>query len=271
MPSVRTPYKTDLDDETYAFMLPYLVLRPEDAPQRIHPLREVLNALFYVARTGVQWEYLPHDFPPPETVRQQAKRWFEAGCFENILHDLRVMVRLQEGRAEQPTAMILDSRTLQSTPESGARAGYNGGKRRKGTKIHMAVDTLGNLLTLLATPANEGDRASVVDLCVEVQDITGVTVEVAYVDGGYTGLETAVKAAEEGGVELVVVKRPEATKGFIVLPKRWVVERSFGWLSRFRRLGRDLERLQSMLVGFHFVAFCILLANKLSTLTTNSC
>ncbi len=116
--------------------------------------------------------------------------------------------------------MILDSRTLQSTPESGSRAGYNGGKRRKGTRIHRAVDTLGNLLTLLTTPANEGDRASVVDLCVEVQDITGVTVEVAYVDGGYTGLETAVKAAEEGGVELVVVKRSEATKGFITSDAR---------------------------------------------------
>jgi len=222
MMAVRKPYKSDLDDETYAFMLPYLLLRPEDAPQRIHPLREVVGALFYVARTGVQWDYLPHEFPPPETVRQQAQHWFEAGCFENMLHDLRVMVRLHQGRAQQPTAMILDSRTLQSTPESGARAGYNGGKRCKGTKIHMAVDTLGNLLTVLATPANEGDRASVVDLCVQAQDINGVSVEVAYVDTGYTGLETAVKAAEEGYVELVVVKRPEATQGFILLPKRWV-------------------------------------------------
>ena len=261
----RRAYKTDLDDDTYFFMLPYLLLRPEDAPQRVHPIREVLNALFYVVRTGVQWAYLPHDFPPSEVVRQQAQRWFDAGCFENMLHDLRSLSRVQQGRNAEPTAVIIDSRTLQSTPESGARAGYDGGKKRKGTKVHMVVDTLGHLLTVLATPANEQDRAQVKELCLEVQDITGVKVEVAFVDGGYTGQETARQAAEQGGVELIVVKRSDTAKGFVVLPKRWVVERSFAWLSRFRRLGRDLERLPQTLLGFHVLAFCFLLSRKLLT------
>ena len=140
MATIRNGYKSDLDDETYAFMLPfllYLLLRPEDASQRTHPLCEVLkrwsqqltlgcNVLGKAAPPGpARWECLPHDFPPPESVRQQAKRWFNAGYFENLLHDLRVMVRLQEGRAQQPIAMILDSRTPQSTPESGSRAGCN--------------------------------------------------------------------------------------------------------------------------------------------------
>ncbi len=259
----RRAYPSDLDDETYQFMLPYLLLSPEDAPQRQYALRDVLNALFYVVRTGVQWRYLPHDLPPGETVRQQAQRWFEAGCFENMLRDLRIFSRLQHARGEEPTAVILDSRTLQSTPESGSRAGYDGGKKRKGTKVHIVVDTLGHLLTLMSTPANEQDRAQVHELCVQVQEVTGVKVEVAFADQGYTGQETAQDAAD-GGVELIVVKRPEATKGFVLLPKRWVVERSFAWLSRFRRLGRDLERLPEMLLGFHTLAFCLLLSTKLA-------
>lgn len=258
----RRGYPSDLDDETYQFMLPYLLLSPENAPQRKHKVRDVLNALSYVARSGVQWEFLPHDLPPAEAVRQQAQRWFEAGCFENMLHDLRILLRGLAGKKGDPTAVVIDSRTLQSTPESGGRAGYDGGKKRKGTKVHIAVDTLGHLLALTATPANEQDRSQVHDLCLEVQEATGVKVEMAFVDQGYTGQETATRAAE-AGVELMVVKRPEATKGFILLPKRWVVERSFAWLARFRRLGRDLERLQSTLLGFHVFAFCLLLSAKL--------
>lgn len=258
----RRAYPSDLDDETYQFMLPYLLLSPLDAPQRKHAHRDVLDALAYVARSGVQWDFLPHDFPPPEVVRQQAARWFEAGCFENMLHDLRILSRGLQGKKGDPTVVIIDSRTLQSTPESGGRAGYDGAKKRKGTKVHIAVDTLGHLLALTATPANEQDRAQVHDLCLEVQEVTGVSVEVAFVDQGYTGQETA-RSAAKAGVELVVVKRPGASKGFILLPKRWVVERSFAWLSRFRRLGRDLERLHATLVGIHVFAFCLLLSAKL--------
>lgn len=261
----RRAYPSDIDDDTYHFLVPYLVLKPEFAPQRRHPLREVLNALFWVARTGAQWAYLPHDFPPAEVVRSQAQRWFEAGCFENAAHDLRILSRVQQNRKGEPTAVIIDSRTLQSTPESGSRAGFDGAKKRKGTKVHIAVDTLGHLLAVLTSPANEQDRAQVKDLCLEVQEATGATVEVAFVDQGYTGQDTARHAAE-GGVELIVVKRQEATKGFILLPRRWVVERSFAWLSRFRRLGRDLERLSSTLVGFHFLAVCLLLTTKLHPL-----
>lgn len=258
----RTGYPTDLDDETYQFMLPYLLLTKEDAAQRKYPIRDVLNALFWMVRSGAPWEYLPNDFPPAEVVRQQAQRWFDHHCFEDMVHDLRIMTRVQQKKNAQPTAVIIDSRTLQSTPESGSRAGYDGAKKKKGTKIHLVVDTLGDLLTVLATPANEQDRAQVGQLCKEVQHLTGVNVEVAFVDQGYTGKKPAQQAAEQG-VELIVVKHHEAKKGFILLPRRWVVERSFGWLSRFRRLGRDLERLSSTLVGFHFVAFAILLSNKL--------
>ena len=261
----RRGYPSDVDDDTYLFLLPYLLLSPLEASQRKYAIREVLNALLWVARTGAQWAYLPHDFPPAETVRQQAHRWFEAGCFENAAHDLRLLCRIEKTRNGEPSAIIIDSRTLQSTPESGHRAGYDGAKKRKGTKVHLAVDTLGHLLAVLTTPANEQDRAQVKDLCLEVQEATGVSVEVAFADQGYTGEQTALEATQ-ARVELIVVKRPEATKGFILLPKRWVVERSFAWLARFRRLGRDLERLPSTLIGFHFLAACILLCNNLKPL-----
>ncbi len=142
------------------------------------------------------------------------------------MDDLRVLLRLAEGRSEQPTAVILDSRTLQSTPESGGRAGYDGGKRKKGSKVHIAVDTLGYLLGLVVTPANEQDRAQVQELAQQVQDITGENVEIAFVDQGYTG-EQAAQDATAQGIQLQVVKLPEAKKGFVLLPRRWVVERSF--------------------------------------------
>src|SRR5207248_8646600 len=157
--------------------------------------------------------------------------------------------------------VILDGRTLQSTPESGVRAGYDGYKRKKGSKVHAAVDTLGHLLALKVTPANEQERAQVGELIAAVQQATGEKVEVAFADQGYTGEEPAQQAARQG-VRLVVVKLEEARKGFVLLPKRWVVERSFAWAARFRRLARDYERLPETLAGLHFLVFAILMLSR---------
>src|SRR5262245_26200110 len=162
----------------------------EDAPQREPPLREVFNGLRWLVRTGAPWRWMPHDLPPWEAVYQQTQRWLKAGVFASLVHDLRELLRLAAGRNAKPTAAIFDSRTLQSMPESGARAEYDGAKRRKGSKTHMAVDTLGHLLALHDTPANEQDRAQVGQLAEAVQEVTGENVELAYVDQGYTG-ETA--------------------------------------------------------------------------------
>src|SRR5688500_11859613 len=165
---------------------------------------------------------MPNDLPPWEIVYQQAQRW---------------------------------------PPESGARAGYDGAKRRKGSKVHLAVDTLGHLLALCVTAADEQDRAQVSELAKRVQEETGETVEIAFVDQGYTG-ENATDAAEEHGIKLEVAPLPTAKRGFVLLPRRWVVERSFGWMSRFRRLARDYERLPETLAGLHFLAFTILLLSR---------
>ena len=254
--STRTPYPSDVSDDEWAFVAPYLTLLSETAGQRRHNVREVFNGVRYIVKTGAHWRMLPHDLPPWPVVYQQMRRWMDAGCFETIVHDLRVLLRRMAGRAASPTAVILDSRTLQSTAESGSRAGYDGHKRRKGSKVHAAVDTLGELLALAVTPANDQDRAQVAQLAAAVQEVTGETVELAYVDAAYTGSEPAA-AAQANGIELVVVKLPGAKRGFVLLPRRWVVERSFAWASRFRRLARDYERLPSVLAGLHCWRVCI--------------
>lgn len=257
----RKAYPSDVSDEEWMFVAPYLALISEEAPQRVHSLREVFNGLRYIVRGGITWRMMPNDLPPWEMVYQQTQRWLKAGVFEAIVHDVRTLLRVAQGRQEQPSAAIFDSRTLQSSPESGERAGYDGAKRRKGSKTHMAVDTLGLLLAMHVTAADEQDRGQVAQLAEQVQAVTGETVEVAFVDQGYTG-EDAAQAAAEQGMRLEVVRLPDAKKGFVLLPRRWVVERSFGWAARFRRLARDYERLPETLKGLHFLAFSLLMLNR---------
>ena len=259
---VRSGYGSDVTDKEWAFVAPYLALCREDAEQRDYALRDVFNALRYMARTGSQWRMMPNDLPPWNVVYQQMRRWMAARCFETMVEDLRILLREFAGRKGQPTAMILDSRTLQSTPQSGARAGYDGAKRRKGSKVHAAVDTLGHLLTLHVTAADEQDRGQVEKLAEAVQEITGEMIELAYVDQGYTG-DSAAQAAEKHGIRLEVVKHTEAKRGFVLLPRRWVVERSFAWAARFRRLARDYERLAQTLAGLHYLAFAWLMLASL--------
>jgi transposase len=237
----RKAYPTDVSDDEWAFAAPYLTLMSEDAPQRHHDLREVFNALRWIVHTGAPWRYLPGDLPPWPAVSQQTRRWLDAGVFAAMAHDLREVLRWAEGRAATPTAAIFDSATRQSTPESGHRAGYDGHKQRQGSKIHLAVDTLGHLLALLLTPADAGDREQVAALAEAVQDATGSTVELA-----------------------------EAKRGFVLLPHRWVVERSFAWAARFRRLAKDYERLPDVVAGLHFLAFTTLMLHRLVTTAAQS-
>jgi transposase len=265
----RKPYPTDVSDEEWAFVAPYLTLMTPDAPQRVHDPREVFNALRWMVRAGAPWRLLPGDLPPWPAVYQQTQRWIAAGCFAAMVHDLRAMLRWSAGRTDQPTAVIIDSATRQSTPESGHRAGYDGHKKRNGTKIHAAVDTLGELLVLHVTPANASDRAQVAALAEEVQAVTGQTVQVGFVDQGYTGDAPAAAAAAQG-IRLEVVKLEEAKRGFVLLPRRWVVERSFAWAARFRRLAKDYERLPETVAGLHFVAVACLMLHRLVTVAAQS-
>ncbi len=269
MDTPRQPYPSDVSADEWAFVAPYLTLMRDDAPQRGYPLRNLLDGLRYVVKTGCQWRMLPHDFPPWEAVYQQARRWIAAGCFEAMAHDLRELVRVASGRTPAPSACAIDGRAVQSTPESGRRAGYDGHKRRKGSKVHMAVDTLGLLLALRVTAANAQERHQVYELAGAVQAATGQTVTLAYVDQGYTGTQVAADAAAHG-IESCVVKLQGGTTGFVLVPRRWVVERSFAWMARFRRLARDYERTKEALVGWHWIAFAGLMLHRLAPLLANS-
>ena len=266
---LRKPYPTDAADDEWAFVVPYLTLMTPDAPQRRHDLREIFNALRWIVRAGAPWRMLPNDFPRWEAVYQQTRRWIAAEVFETMAHDLRALLREAADRMPSPTAAVMDSRTLQSSPESGARGGYDGAKRRKGTKAHMVVDTLGHLLAVKVTPADAQDRAQVGALAEAVQAVTGESVQVAFVDQGYTGAAAAAAAAAHG-IRLDVVKLPEAKRGFVLLPRRWVVERSFAWAARCRRLARDYERLPTTVAGLHFVAFVGLMLHRFVTILAQS-
>jgi transposase len=257
----RKAYPTDVSDDEWALVAPYLTRITEEAPQRDHSLREVFNGLRWIVRVGAAWRLMPHDLPPWHTVYQQSHRWLKAGVCDAMGQDLRAVLRLAQGRTAEPAAAIFDSRTRQSTPESGTRAGYDGATRRRGSTVHRAGDTLGHLLALHVTAANAQDRSRVTTLATTVQEVTGDAVEVAFVDQGYPG-EQAAEDAQAQQMCLEVVKLPEAKKGVVLLPRRWVVERSNAWAARFRRLARDDERLAETLASLHFAAFAILMLKR---------
>src|SRR5215471_10780950 len=195
----RKAYPSDVSDDEWALVAPYVTLMTEDAPQRAHSLREVFNGLRWLIRAGGAWRMMPHDLPPWYTVYQQSQRWLQAGVFEAIVQDLRAVLRRAQGRKAEPSAAIFDSRTLQSTPESGPRAGYDGAKRRRGSKVHTAVDTLGYLWAAHVTAASEQDRTQVSALAAKVQEVTGDAVAIAFVDQGYTGAQAAQDAQVDLG------------------------------------------------------------------------
>lgn len=252
MAPIRKPYPSDVSDEEWSLVAPYLTLMDEGAPQREHSLRDCY---------GIGWRAMPNDLPRWSAVYQQSQRWLAAGVFEVLAQDLRALLRVASGRSPEPTAAIIDRRALRSSPESGSREGYDGAKRKRGSKLHMAADTLGHLLALHVTPANVDDRAEVGKLAAAMQEATGESVELICVDQGYTG-EKAAEAAKAQGAELCVVKLAETKKGFVLPPKRWVVERSFAWATRCRRLVKDYERYAETLAGLHVVAVACLMLRR---------
>lgn len=219
--------------------------------------------------SGATWRFMPHDLPPWAAVYQQTQRWLSAACFTDVAGDLRAVLRSAGDREPEPSAVILDIRTLRASPESGERAGSDGAKRKRGSKVHLAVDTPGHVVALHVTPANADDRGAVGRLAAEVQAETGRIVETAFVDQGYTG-ERAAEAARAHGIDLEVVKAPEAKRGFVLLPRRWVVERAFVWATRCRRLVKDYEGYATILSGLHMIGFVCFMLSQIGRLMLGS-
>jgi transposase len=247
--SDRRPYPTDLSDDRWALIEPVLsawrakraAAALPIAPPPDHDLREIVNAILYVNRAGCAWELLPHDFPPPKTVYDYYAKWEKDGT-TGAIHDLlRGNVREQAGRAAGPTAAIIDAQVVKASSNvPDASQGYDAGKRTKGRKRHIATDTLGLLLALVITAASVQDTNGGKDLATELA-AAHPSVAAGWVDGGYK--KQFLEHAAAGGITFQVVSKPGGQKGFAVLPRRWVVERTFGWLVLHRRLVRDFETL----------------------------
>lgn len=259
---IRARYASDLSDEEFALVQPLL---PAAKPRGRRPTdpRKILNALFYLVRAGCPWRFLPKDFPPFTTVQNRFYAWRDSGRWEQIVSVLVMAVREAEGREAAPSVVIVDSQSVKTT-EAGGPKGYDAGKKTKGRKRHIAVDTLGLPIKCHVTTADIQDRDALADLLKAVS-AKSPWVKLAFVDGGYAGDETQRVAYQASRIRITVVKRTDRqVKGFIVLPKRWIVERTFGWINRARRLAKDFEALVSSSQAWFMLALAFLLVRRIA-------
>lgn len=261
----KKPYPTDLHDTEWQLIQP-LLPQPNHAPQRGRPTevdyREIVNALRYIARSGCAWDMLPHDFPPSDTVYYYFRKWSKDGTLKHIHTALHQQMRKQEGRSEQPTLGIIDSQSVKTTVESGWYSGFDGGKQVKGRKRHVVVDILGYALGLKVQDASIQDRDGAKEVLKEVLE-TYPSLELILTDSIYNG-DSLMSWIAAYDVKMEAVKKQKEQKGFVVQAKRWLVERLFGWLERWRRLAKDYERKPERSESMLYLVLSSIMLTKLA-------
>ena len=259
----RQAYDTDINDIGWELLATLIPPEKRGGRHRSVAMREVLNAIFYVLRSGCAWRLLPHDFPAWQTVYGYFNRWRQDGLWEQLNAALREAVREQEARAAAPTAAILDSQSVKTSAVAGAR-GYDGAKLVTGRKRHILVDVLGLLLKVVVTTADVPERAGGKQLLAAALAQGFAELALLWADAGYSGPAFADWVLEHCGWLGEIIKRSATASGFVIVPRRWVVERTFGWLTRCRRLGKDYEVWSATSEAWIYAAMVQLMLTRLA-------
>jgi putative transposase len=258
----RKSYQSDVSDDEWEILRAFMPPEKSEGRPREYEWREILNGIFYMTRSGCHWRLLPHDLPPWWTVYFYFRVWRLQGIWEKINTELRKQTReLCEEKEPEPTAAVIDSQSVKNTETAGA-GGFDGNKKINGIKRHIVVDTCGLLMKVINHTADIQDRSGAVKLLEETKKLFP-QLKLVWADGGYTG-ELVEQAKKIFGFSVEIIKRSDDVKGFILLPRRWVVERTFSWLGRNRRLSKNYERDIQSGESFIYVAMIRLMTKRLS-------